>query len=121
MESSFIELPGFKIDWTLKDVSFIPMMYFVSKDITGDVSTPGLGSVSPPNYCKEKLDYTVVIELPHDIIDVIGDGALVVDVDIVPDSKRTIEVEFLTGEPKLEYNNISMNWSADEEFCVSKG
>ena len=27
----------------------------------------------------------------------------------------------MTGKPKLEYNNVSMNWSAAQEFCVSKG
>ena len=78
-------------------------MELVSKDLEGSVSTPGLGSLPPPNYYKERHEYTAVIELPHNITEVIGDGALVVDVDIVPDNQRESHVEMLTGEPRLEY------------------
>ena len=44
---------------------------------------------------------------PHDITDVIGDGALVFDVGIVPDIKTKSGVELL-GEPRLEYNKMVM-------------
>ena len=50
-----------------------------------------------------------------------GDAAMVIDIDIVPDNKRKGHVELLTGEPKFEYNTKTMSWSAAEEFCVSKG
>ena len=55
-------------------------MELVSKDLEGSVSTPGLGSLPPPNYYKERHEYTAVIELPHNITEVIGDGALVIRV-----------------------------------------
>ena len=50
-----------------------------------------------------------------------GDDALVIDVDIVSDNKTEYELELLTTEPKLEYNNMTLNWTAAEKFCVSKG
>ena len=74
-----------------------------------------------PNYYKERHEYTVVIELSHHITEVIGDRALAVDVDIVPDNQSESHIEFFPGEPSLEYNNIWMDWSKAEKFCVSKG
>ena len=121
-ERSLVKGPAFKIDWTIQNVSHYYPMEFVSKDMSGNISTPGLGFLPPPNRYKERHEYTAVIELPHNITDVIGDGALVVDVDVtVPDNMRRSGMELLTGEEKLEYNNMKMNWSAAEEFCVSKG
>ena len=51
----------------------------------------------------------------------IGNGALVFDVEIVPDDQSESHVELLIEESRLEYNNMCMNWSAAEHFCVSKG
>ena len=64
---------------------------------------------------------TFVIELPHNTTQGKGDGALVIDVDIFPDNKTDGKVELSTGKQMLEFNNMTMNWSAAEEFCVSKG
>ena len=68
-------------------------MELVSKDLEGSVSTPGLGSLPPPNYYKERHEYTAVIELPHNITEVIGDWSLVVDIDIVRDNQSKSRVE----------------------------
>ena len=60
--------------------------------------------------------------MPHNITDVIGDGALVVDVDVTdPDNLSESGVELLTAGPKLEFNNLNMNWTSAEAFCVDKG
>ena len=111
----------FKLDWRIKNGCLPDMMEFVTRDLEGSVSTPGLGSLPPPSYYKEMHEYTAVIELPHNITEVVGEGALVLNVDIVPDSDNNSEVEILFAESTLEYNNVSLNWSAAEEFCVSKG
>ena len=113
--------PEFKLNWQIENGSLPDVMELVSKDLEGSVSTPGLGSLPPPNYYKESHEYTAVIELPHNITDVFGDAAMVIDINIVPDNERKGHVELLIGEPKFEYNNMRMTWSAAEEFCVSKG
>ena len=74
---------GFKLNWQIENGSLPDVMELVSKDLEGSVSTPGLGSLPPPNYYKERHEYTAVIELPHNITDVIGDDILVVDVRMV--------------------------------------
>merc|ERR1712012_22039 len=112
--------PQFRLNWQIKNGSLPDIMELVSKDLPGSVSTPGLGSLSPPNYYKERHEYTSVIELPHNITDVIGDGALVIDVEIFADNQCDNRVELLTEETKLQYNNVKMSWSTAEEFCVSK-
>ena len=93
---------GFKLNWQIENGSLPDVMELVSKDLEGSVSTPGLGSLPPPNYYKERHEYTAVIELPHNITEVIGDGALVVDVDIVPDNQSEGHVE-LFGPQHLSH------------------
>ena len=44
--------PGFKITWWIENGSRSDVREFVSKDLQGSVSTPGLGSLPPPNYYK---------------------------------------------------------------------
>ena len=63
---------GFKLTWHIENGSVPEVGEFVSRDLSGKVSTPGLGSPSPPKYYQERREYTAVIELPYDIIDVIG-------------------------------------------------
>ena len=70
-------------------------------------------------YFKERHEYTTVIELPHNITEVIGDGALLIDVDIVCDNQTKGRVDLSFGRRKLEYNSMIKNWSAAEELCVS--
>ena len=78
-----ISSPEFRVNWKIEDGNSPDVMELVCKDLEGSVSTPGLGFLPPPNYYKEKHEYSAIIELPHNITEVIGDGALVVDVDIV--------------------------------------
>lgn len=112
------EMPGFKLSWQVKNGSLPDVREFVSKELSGSVSTPGLGSLPPPDYYKERHEYTAVIELPHNITDVID--TLVVDVDVtVPDNQKNSGV--LIADTKLKYNNESMNWTSAEAFCVSIG
>ena len=111
------KMPGFKLSWHVKNGSLPDVREFVSKKLSGSVSTPGLGSLPPPDYYKEEHEYTAVIELPHNIT------AMVVDIDVtIPDNQRESGVEALmAGNPKLEYNSKSMNWTSAEAFCMSKG
>ena len=112
---------GFKLSWQIENGSLPDVMELVSKDLEGNVSTPGLGSLPPPNYYKERHEYTAVIELPHNVTDAISDGALIIDVDIVADNQSESRVELVTGEASFYFNNNSMNWSVAKAFCVSKG
>ena len=95
------EMLGFKLSWQVKNGSLPDLKEFVSKELSGSVSTPGLGSLPPPNYYKERHEYTAVIELPRNITDVIE--TLVVDVDVtVPDNQPESGVELLSADPKLD-------------------
>ena len=73
---------------------------------------------APPNYCKKKHEYTAVIELPHNIIDIIGDGRFVVDITV---NESQSDVQLLLTEPKLEFNKKWKAWNSSEAHCVAKG
>ena len=114
---------GLKFSWEIVNGSLtLPdAVTLESKDLTGSVSTPGLGTIPPPNYHKERHEYTVVMELTDNITEVIGDDALVIDLDVTIPDNEAGEVQILTTEPHLELNQKSMNWTSAEAFCLSKG
>ena len=119
-DESTADTQGLKLNWHIENGSLPDVRELVSNDLEGSVSSPGLGSLPPTNFYKEMHEYTAVIELPHNITAVIGDGALIIDVVLADDQKKNY-VQLLTGAPSLEHNNLKMTWSAAEEFCVSKG
>ena len=89
---------GLQLSWQVENGSLPDLKEVISKELSGSVSTPGLGSIPPPNYYSETHEYTAVIELPHNITDVIDDDALVVDVDVtIPDNETGRGVEILTS------------------------
>ena len=115
-------MPGFKLTWHIENGSFPDVKDFVSKHLSGKVATPGLDSSSPPSYQQESHEYTAVIELPHNIEDLLADAALIVDIDVtIPKGQRNVGVELLTMQRKLKYYDISLNWTSAEAHCVSKG
>ena len=59
--------PGLKLTWQIENGSMPDVREFVSRNIPGRVSTPGLGSLAPSDYYKERHEYTAVIELPYNI------------------------------------------------------
>ena len=113
-------MTGFKLTWHIENGRFLEVGEFASRDLSGKVSTPGLGSPSPPSFNQEGQEYNAVIELPYNITDVLGDASLVVDVT-VPEVEAEVGVELLTARRKLEYYKSKLNWTSAEAHCVAKG
>ena len=82
-------------------------------------NTPELGSICLPDYYNERHEYTAVIELPYNISDVMGDGALIVDVEVVLDNLLDSQVQFLSTA--LMFGHSQESWFEAEGICVSKG
>ena len=94
----------------------------VSREVEGSITTPGLGTTPPPDYYEKMHKFTAVVELPKNFTKIIGDGALVVDLDVsFPDGQPGNEVQVLVTGPKLEYFNLERDWYSAEKFCVSRG
>ena len=74
---------GFKLSWQVKNGSLPDVKELVHRSVSGSVSTPGLGFLAPSDYYNERHEYTAVIELPYNISDVMGDGALIIDVEVM--------------------------------------
>ena len=110
-----IQTSDFNLDWHIENGNIPEVRELVSKDLVGSVSSPE----SSPNNFNERDEYAVVLELPHNITEIIKNGAMVIDIFVTSDNQN--EVEILTRESKLEYVNTKRNWSAAEYFCQSKG
>ena len=109
-------MEGFQISWTIENGSLPDRREFVSKSLSGNVSTPGFGSKASLEYNKERHEYVVIIELPYNITDLIG--ADVFEVDIISDENG---VELLTESLRYDYINVKLNWTAAEGYCLSRG
>ena len=114
--------PGFKLNWEIENGHMPDVMVTVSRDLRGSVSTPGLGSLAPPNYFEERHEYTAVIELPNNITDVIGNSSLKINVDVTfPDNMPDGDTEKFASQFELSLNYVTLTWYNAEAFCVSKG
>ena len=118
---------GIQIVWRLENGRKSDERLFESRELSGNVSTPGLGLATPPNYHNRTHKYTVVIELPHKLADVLGDdGAFVIDVDLTfPDSQSEGQLNMRILDPEFTYHGKSVvewkNWTEAEAICVSTG
>ena len=84
--------------------------------------TTYLGQTPSPDYYEKMHKFTAVVELPKNFTKIMGDGALVVDLDVsFPDGQSGNEVQVLTTGPKLEYFNFARDWFNAENYCVYKG
>ena len=115
-------MPEFNLNLWIENNYTADVRELVSKELEGIITTPGFGDAAPSDYYEKARIFSAVIELPYNITQIIGNGALVVDLDVtIPDGQLGNGVEVLTDEPKLEFNAMKRNWSSSEAFCVSKG
>ena len=112
--------PGFRIEWKINTTSKRHKT-FVSKDLAGSVSTPGLHSQATIENIKQKQEFTAIIELPNNISDIIGDGAFIVDVDVVPNDEKDVYIKLLQTEFWPFPYDKPRTWEQAEEYCTSRG
>ena len=107
---------GIQISWRIENGTF-GRREFVSSELSGTVSTPGLGSPLNDSHLMKKHEYTAVINLPLNISDILDDGALVVDIDVTisqPDSRVQLwSSDFSKQRAK--------SWGGAEIVCMMEG
>ena len=114
------KVPGLKLRWSIKNGSLPDVRQFVSRDLSGSISTSGLGSVPPPNNNNKRHEYTAVIELPNNSVNLVG----TLEVDVKSTASRAdpdFGVDLLTGESELIYSFRHRNWSDSNAFCSLLG
>ena len=106
----------------MKKNDSIDLKELVSKGLEGRITTLGFNTTPHAKYYEEEHTFTAVIELPSNITQIIGDGALVVDLKVlVPDVQHGNGVQLLMNGPKLEYVSALNSWHNAETSCVSRG
>ena len=78
VEDDASQLLGFKIDWKIYNPRKPMKKTFVTKAMSGNVSSPGLGSQATIEHYKGTQEYNAVIELPHNITEIIGNGTFTI-------------------------------------------
>ena len=99
------QCPGIQITWKVENGSVVDRREFVSKELSGTVLTPGLGSIHNENSGHEQ-EYTVVLDPLHNNTKALDDADLVVDIDVTivspEDMVQLHSSEFsLVGDPSF--------------------
>ena len=74
--------PGLRLSWHLNEPSMLGDMKAFATGISGQISTPGFGSQIHSDHKQMTETYYASVGFPTNIADVIGDGSLVVDIDV---------------------------------------
>ena len=91
--------PGIRISWHLNEPSMHGDMKASAIGVSGQISTPGFGAGIRLDQKQMTQTYSASVGLPTNITDVIGDGSLVVDIDVEnPETGRV-------GSLKIHKNN----------------
>ena len=93
---NFKGLPGIQVQWKIDNRNETDRVEFVSRELSGSVSTGQLGSL-PSAKVENEIEYTAVIDLPHNITKVLVGHALVVDIDFIAAEHNTV-VELWTTD-----------------------
>ena len=96
-------------------------MRYITQNLSGSVSTPEIGSIATFEYFNTLQEYTAIIEVPHNITDIIGDSVLEVNVSIVPDIEKFSIVKLLLTESAYDVYYGQYNWTIAEAVCSLRG
>ena len=69
------------------------------------------------DYYKGTQEYTAVIELPHNITEVIGNGIFTVNFSILQDTRKTSELHLLKTEPEINAITTPFDWVTANATC----
>lgn len=109
---------GLQITWKIENGTLPDFSEYVSRSLSGNVSTPWFGKMPMSHHSKGKHEYSAVLELSNNISDALNNDNLSVEVDV---ASSDYPVHLLATDLHYEYFNISMNWIDAEALCVSKG
>ena len=108
---------GIQISWRIENGT-VDRREFVSSEISGTVSTPGLGNSKNDSHETQKKEYTAVLNLPDNILDILDDGALVVDIDVTV-AQSDSRVQLWSSGLSKQYGTSS--WGGAQMVCMTKG
>ena len=80
---------GFELGWWIEKGNLTMVQEFVSREMSGSVQTPEFGSLGSNSLHRE---YSAVIEMPHNISEIIEDGSLMVSVEVGTQLESEVEL-----------------------------
>ena len=106
-------MTGFKLSWRIENEN--PPLIATISEVGRSLQTPGLGGSSLVEPVDHK--YKAVLTIPEDFPQKIGNGSLVIELDI--DVREDDEVNYVTMNYKLQ--RAYKTWAQADAHCRSKG
>ena len=90
-------------------------------DTTGSIHSPRYGEQWEEEVHEEDIHYQVVVQLPEDVVEQVGGGRLVVELEVDTREEEGWEewVEYIEGPKYIVYKNKTdkLNWTDAESVC----
>ena len=113
-------MTGFSLEWQVENK--LSDLTWRTERLNGEVSTPDLGGEYDEKFYQMDHRYSFVLNLPKNISETIGNGSLVVNLDVITGEANgwTERVEYVTRSA-LRYYNTRKQWPEAEAICVATG
>ena len=107
--------PGIKISWKRENRT-VDRREFVSRELSGTVSTPRLGKVLNNRSQNREQEYTVVLNLPDNVTNLLGDSMFVIDINV---TLTSLDSGAELWSSYLEWTYKKPTWEDAEVLCMS--
>ena len=114
-------ITGFRLSWRI-DKRY-PDLELTTSEVGQTVQTPGLGDSWDGEFYKDSHTYTCTLLFPGNLAELVGDGSLVIEVEVDTREEAGWEeyVETNVGEVRnYKFYDIKLTWPEAEAYCQSE-
>ena len=116
-------MTGFQMNWRIEN----PQLVMPTSDIGRSLHTPGFGGDNfDESFYKGGRDYKTTLNIPDTMLDIMGNGTLVIHLEVNTREEKGWEEDVLYsmnpkwGANKFKYFPIFKNWTDAEAYCQSE-
>ena len=114
------QMTGFKLSWKIENKNS-PLCY-ETEEVGYITETPNFGTPYQPGFYKNDHTYEATLKVPENLSDLIGNGSLVIEVEVDLREGWTEEVHISRGGPKVyTFHTAKKSWHEAEAYCQSMG
>ena len=98
-------------------------VYVSMRETTGRVQSPGYGEERKDNSCEEDRHHHLILRLPHNVQELVGNGSLVFQLEVSTRDEEDLQeyVAYREGYKHTFHNHTKMMWDDAEKYCQKEG
>ena len=113
-------MTGFKLSWKIQNKN--PPLYLETEEVGQVIETPGFRGPYRPEFYTNDHIFVATLKVPENLLDQVGNGSLVIEVEVDLSEGWTEEVQISRGGPKVfTVHPEEKSWYEAEAYCKSMG